>query len=76
MLGSTGCRDLHGRYEVVRAEVLMTEMAAEGECSPELQDQDGLVVTVLGDGFRPAVIGQDLTLTSMGGLGLAYRAEG
>lgn len=76
MLGSTGCRGLHGRYEVVGAEVLMTEMAAEGECSPELQDQDGLVVTVLGDGFRPAVSGQDLTLTSMGGLGLAYRAEG
>jgi heat shock protein HslJ len=76
MLGSTGCRNLHGRHMVSGAEVVMTEMAAEGECPADLQDQDSHVVNVLGDGFRASVDGQTLTLTSMGDLGLAYRAEG
>jgi heat shock protein HslJ len=75
MLGSTGCRDLHGRYQVAGAEVRMPEMAAEGECPPDLQAQDGQVITVLGDGFRASVEGQVLNLTSSGGLGLVYRAE-
>ncbi len=75
MLGSTGCRDLHGRYEVTGAEVTMPEMAAEGECPPDLQTQDGQVISVLGDGFRASVDGQVLNLTSSGGLGLIYRAE-
>lgn len=75
MLGSTGCRDLHGRYEVAGAEVTMPEMAAEGECPPDLQAQDGQVISVLGDGFRASVDGQMLNLTSSGGLGLVYRAE-
>jgi heat shock protein HslJ len=75
MLGSTGCRDLHGRYEVVGAEVTMPELAAEGECPPDLQAQDSQVVSVLGDGFRAAVEDQVLSLTSSGGSGLVYRAE-
>jgi heat shock protein HslJ len=75
MLGSTGCRDLHGRYEVVGTEVTMPEMAAEGECPPDLQAQDDQVISVLGDGFRASVEGQVLNLTSSGGLGLVYRAE-
>jgi heat shock protein HslJ len=75
MLGSTGCRTLHGRYVVTGAEVLMNEMAAEGECSPDLQDQDNLVVTVLGDGFRVAIDGETLTLSSVGNEGLVYIAQ-
>jgi heat shock protein HslJ len=75
MLGSSGCRDLHGRYEVAGAEVTMPEMAAEGECPPDLQAQDDQVISVLGDGFRASVDGQVLTLTTSGGLGLVYRAE-
>jgi len=75
MLGSTGCRDLHGRYEVTGAEVTMPEMAAEGDCSPDLQAQDSHVISVLGDGFRASVEGQVLSITSSGGLGLDYRAE-
>ena len=75
LLGSTGCRDLHGRYQVAGAEVRMPEMAAEGECPPDLQSQDAQVITVLGDGFRVSVEGQVLTLTSSDGLGLVYRAE-
>jgi heat shock protein HslJ len=76
MLGSTGCRGLHGRYVVSGAEVLINELATEGDCPQELEAQDGLVVTVLGDGFRALVEGDVLTLTSTGNLGLTYRAEG
>jgi heat shock protein HslJ len=76
MLGSTGCRSLHGRYEVVGAEVSMVEMAADGECLAALQGQDAQVVSVLGDGFRAAIDGDRLTLTSAGSLGLVYRAVG
>jgi hypothetical protein len=53
----------------------MPEMAAEGECPPDLQAQDDQVISVLGDGFRASVEGQVLSLTSSGGLGLVYRAE-
>lgn len=76
MLGSTGCRHLHGRYLVSGAEVLINELAAEGDCPQELEAQDGLVVTVLGDGFRGLIEGDTLTLTAAGNLGLTYRAEG
>jgi len=76
MLGSTGCRNLNGRYVVSGAEVLMNELAAEGGCPQELEDQDSLVLTVLGDGFRALVEGDTLTLTSAGNQGLVYRAEG
>ncbi|HSO50114.1 MAG TPA: META domain-containing protein, partial [Acidimicrobiia bacterium] len=76
MLGSTGCRNLHGRYVVSGAEIQMPEFAAEGECPQELEAQDGMVVTVLGDGFRVLVEGEVLTLTSAGNLGLIYHAEG
>jgi len=75
MLGSTGCRNLHGSYVVSGAEVTMTEMSAEGQCQPELETQDGHVVTVLGDGFRAMVDGDVLTLTALGNQGLVYRAE-
>jgi heat shock protein HslJ len=76
MLGSTGCRSLHGRYVVSGAEVQMPELAAEGECPADLQAQDGHVLTVLGDGFQVVIDDQMLTATSMGGQGLVYHAEG
>lgn len=75
MLGSTGCRNLHGSYLVTGAEVTMTEMTAEGRCQPEFEAQDGHVVTVLGDGFRAMVEDDVLTLTALGDQGLVYRAE-
>ncbi|MDP9494395.1 MAG: META domain-containing protein [Actinomycetota bacterium] len=76
MLGSTGCRSLHGRYVVSGGEVQMNELAAEGECPQQLEAQDSQVVAVLGDGFRALVDGDHLTLTSTGNQGLVYRAEG
>ncbi len=75
MLGSTGCRSLNGRYTVTGAEVLLNELSAEGECTPELEEQDNLVVTVLGDGFRAAIEGDTLTLSSAGNEGLVYKSE-
>jgi heat shock protein HslJ len=70
--GSTGCRKLSGNYVVSGDEVLAAELAAEGRCPASLTDQDGHVVTVLGDGFTVAIDGDQLILTSMGNLGLVY----
>jgi heat shock protein HslJ len=75
MLGSTGCRTLNGRYTVTGAEVVLNELSAEGECTAELEVQDNLVVTVLGDGFRAAIEGDTLTLSSVGNEGLIYKAD-
>lgn len=74
MLASTGCRSLHASYVVSGAEIRVPELAANGECPPDLQDQDGHVIAVLGDRFRGVVDGRRLIVTSQGGLGLAYRA--
>jgi heat shock protein HslJ len=76
MLGSTGCRSLHGSYTVDGAEVVMTEMSAEGDCPEALAEQDNHVVTVLGDGFRAVVEDRTLTITSAGEQGLVYREDG
>lgn len=75
VLGGTGCRLLTGHYVVKGAEVLLTDLTAQGDCDPDLTDQDSLVVTVLGDGFRAEIDGDRLTLTSVGGDGLTYVAE-
>ena len=75
MLGSTGCRTLNGNYAIAGAEVQMTELTAHGDCPSELVDQDTQVVTVLGS-FRATVVGETLTLTSAGNMGLRYRDEG
>ena len=76
LLGSTGCRSLNGTYVINGAEVTLTELAAEGECPDQLQPQDSQVITVLEGGFRAAIDGQTLTLTTAGDEGLVYRAEG
>lgn len=70
--GGTGCRSLRGRHVESGDEVLLTSLSAEGDCTTGLQDQDSLVVEVLGDGFRADVAGDVLTLTSRGGAGLVY----
>lgn len=76
LTGSTGCRDLTGRYVVTGDEVLLTDLSAgDRECPPELAEQDGHVVQVLGDGFRAEVDGSRLTLSSTGDVGLVYVAR-
>ena len=72
--GSTGCRDLVGTWVDTDAQIFFPDFAADGECSPDVADQDGIVVTVLGDGFRPTIEGDLLTITSMGDQGLVYRS--
>lgn len=72
---STGCRQLTGTYVVEGDEILTTKLAAEGRCQGDLSNQDGHIVTVLGDGFTVAIEGNHLTLMSMGNLGLAYRSS-
>ncbi len=72
--GSTGCRELSGDYIVSGNQIVFPNFAADGECPTSLWDQDGLVVTVLGDGFVPTLQGDRLTLTSRGSEVLVYRA--
>ena len=74
MVGSTGCRDLVGRYLTSGREVVLNELGAEGDCPSSLQAQDSLVISVLGDGFVATVDGDRLELVSSGGEGLRYRA--
>jgi heat shock protein HslJ len=72
VLGSTGCRTLTGTWIVRSGEVFFPEFSAEGECPPDLAEQDGLVVAVLGDGFRPEISGNRLEVTDASGRGLIY----
>ena len=76
LTASTGCRTLTGRWLESGGAIVVPELAADGECPNELWEQDSLVVTVVGDEFRAEVDGDRLTLSSMGGDGLVYRAEG
>lgn len=74
--GSTGCRSFTGRWTEANGEIVFTDYAMDQtECDPALADQDGHVVTVLGDGFRATVDGQRLTLSAQGNVGLGYTAE-
>lgn len=75
MVGDTGCRPFSGRYTISGAEVLVTELASDGhQCEPDLADQDSLVLSVLGDGFRVEIEGDRLTLSSQGNEGLMFVA--
>ena len=64
--GSTGCRMLSGEYVVNADQVLFTTFSATGQCPSGLAEQDGHVVTVLGDGFTVEIVGEHLTVTSSG----------
>lgn len=75
MLGDTGCRPFSGGYTISGAEVAVTELASDGhQCEPDLADQDSLVLSVLGDGFRVEIEGDRLTLSSQGNEGLIFVA--
>jgi heat shock protein HslJ len=73
MTGSTGCRDLSGRYVVSGDELTWTDLRAEGECSARLEEQDSFVVSVLEQPIV-AVEGDRMTLSRPDGSGLAYFA--
>ena len=75
LAGSTGCRDLTGRYVINGDQVVVTDLAAHGECSAELTGQDDHVISVLEGEFTVRVEGSRLTLGAAGNLGLSYTAE-
>jgi heat shock protein HslJ len=72
--GGTGCRTFAGTYLVQGGELLVTRLEMNGDCPRDLSDQDSHVVAVIGDGFRPVVEGDLLTLADPGGLGLVYES--
>lgn len=76
MLGDTGCRPFAGRYTVAGAEVLLTEMTADGhQCEPELSEQDSHFLAVLGDRFTFRIEGDRLSLSGDGNVGLAFLSD-
>jgi heat shock protein HslJ len=73
--GSTGCRSFTGTWTEADGRILLTSMAMDGsECPAALVDQDNLVVSLVGDGFRPTIEGDMLTLVDPGSLSGVYRA--
>lgn len=76
LTASTGCRNLSGDWLENGGVIVVPTLSADGECPNDLAKQDSLVVTVIADEFRAEVEGIKLTLTSMGGDGLVYRADG
>lgn len=75
VLGSTGCRLLTGQYRVSGADLVITDLEAQGACDPDLTGQDNHVVSVLEGTIRVDIEGNRLTLTASGGEGLSYLAE-
>ena len=73
--GGTGCRTFTGTWIEDGHQILATELFMDDlECPAALRAQDGHVVSVLGDGFVPAIEEGRLTLMDRGGVGLVYRA--
>jgi heat shock protein HslJ len=76
VLGGSGCRLLSGHYRVSGAELVITDLEAQGaDCDPDLDGQDNHVVSVLEGTIRVGIEGNRLTLTATGGEGLSYLAE-
>ena len=73
--GSTGCREFDGEWQQRGDEILFTRLTTEGDCPPDLQDQDNYILGVLGDGFTAEVEEQGLTVFAKAELGLHYVAE-
>jgi len=76
VLGDTGCRPFSGQYQINGAEVVLTELAADGhECEPALADQDNQVISALEGSFRVEIEGDRMTTWSHGDEGLTFVAE-
>lgn len=72
--GTTGCRELYGEWTENGDQITFTTFGARGKCPADLEEQDGHVVTVLGDGFQVEIEENRLTVVSQGDLGLIYLA--
>jgi heat shock protein HslJ len=73
MTGSSGCRELWGRYVVNGDQLAWTDLRADGECGARLEAQDRTVLSVLEQPIV-AVDGDRLTLMLPNGEGLGYRS--
>jgi len=73
--GSTGCREISGRYVVTGDTVQFTSFGAIGECGSDVVSQDGQVISVLESGFTVEINGNRLTVVAPGGEALSYRVE-
>jgi len=70
--GSTGCRDITGRYTISGTEVQATLDPYDTiGCAAGIGDQDVHVLGVINDGFSVAITGRSMTLTA-GSKGLGY----
>jgi heat shock protein HslJ len=76
-LGDTGCRSFSGHYTISGAEVVMTDLTAADEDCPVgvVADQDGLFLTVIGDGFQVEIEGKRLRASIPGDEGLLFKSE-
>jgi len=76
VLGDTGCRPFSGQYQINGAEVVVTELAADGhECEPDMAEQDNRVISALEGTFRVEIDGGRLTTWAHGDEGLTFVAE-
>lgn len=76
--GNSGCRRVHGRFEVRDGRVAIEDFEDDDSERPTCPDvvgaQHGHVLSVLYGGFTAEVEGDRLSLTTPGGLGLELRA--
>ena len=75
-VASTGCRTLTGTYVAVGDQIETPQLRSEGECSADLETQDGHVVEVFEGGYTVDIDGDRLTLTAAGNHSLVYRSSG
>ena len=75
MEGGTGCRLLTGDWILATAgtAIAFPSFGAEGECNPDLFDQDSHVISVFEGSFEARVVDDRLIVTSTGGDGLVFR---
>jgi heat shock protein HslJ len=73
-IGSTGCRELTGSYEISGDAIEFSDVTSSGDCTHELRGQDALVLDVLDGRVRVTVDGSTLTLIGDERQGLGYHA--
>lgn len=75
-IGGTGCRTFSGQYVVSGAEIVFTDLSADGQaCVGDLAAQDSHVISAIEGGFRVDIDGDRMITRTQGDQGLGYRAE-
>ena len=74
--GATGCAPITGEWISSAGLIDFVDFRTEPPCPPRLDEQHGLQIGALGDGFRAKVEGNRLTITEAQGTNkLVYRAD-